>query len=325
MDEFSNSINEIEGITGSIDGTLDNAVGIASSVMALFGLAGTAATTIFALIMGVLGILFWVVIHVLQTIPVYKLAKKTGRKNAWLAWLPLPIFYLDELPRMFVVADIPGSKPAKILGKFKFESRSVAFWVWVGIYFFGNVLWDTVMYIISIITGGALSVLAIPLSFVPNVALAWMEYVFLRDVLNMFKEDKKANNTTAIVCAVIDALIPYRFARAVCLYSIMNRNPLPDEFANEVEYTEVPPEKKAPQQPVNVQRPPQRPAGAQPANGQRPPQRPAGAQPANVQRPPQRPAGAQPVNVQRPPQRPAGAQPANGQRPPQRPTNGQHR
>ena len=304
MDEFSNSLNEIEGITGSIDGTLDNAVGIASSVMALFGLAGTAATVIFGLIMGILGILFWIAIHIFQTIPVYKLAKKTHRKSAWLAWLPLPFFCLDELPRMFVVADIPGNKEAKILGKFKFSSRGVAFWVWVGIYFFGNILWDTVMYILTAVTGGALGILALPLSFVPNVALAWMEYVFLRDVLNMFKEDKKSNNTVAIVCAIIDALIPYRFARAVCLYSIMKKQPLKDEFVHEVEYTEIPPKKQSPrasQEPVNSR-----------SQGQRPPQRPANAQPTG-QRPPQRPVNAQPTG-QRPPQRPVNGRP-QGQRP----------
>ena len=258
MDEFSNSLNEIEGITGSIDGTLDNTLGIASSVMALFGLAGTAATVVFGLIIGLIGIFVWIAFHIFQSIPVYSLAKKTGRKHAWLAWLPLPFFYLDELPRMFVVANVPGNKEVKIVGKFKFSSRSVAFWIWVGIYFFGNILWDSVIHIVNGLTGGMLSVIALPLTLVPNVALAWMEYAFLRDVLNMFKEDKKSNNTVAIVCAVIDALIPYRFARAVCLYSIMKKQPLKSEFVHEVKYTEVPPRKQPPRTAPNGQRPPQR-------------------------------------------------------------------
>ena len=317
MDEFANSMQEIEGVAGSIDGTLDSVVGITGSIMALIGVLGTVGTVVLGIVGAIVGALIWVALHILQSVPVYALAKKTGRKNAWIAWLPLPFLLLEELPRMFVVADIPGDKEVKLIGKFKLSSRAVSFWIWVGIYFFGNILWDFVMYILtSILTmtgvGALLTPVTFLLTFVPNVALAWLEYAFVRDVLNVFKEDKKSNNTVAIIVAVVDAIIPSRFARTVCLYSIMKKEPLKGEYVHSVNYTPVD-ERPRPQptRPNPQQRPPQRPPqGANPQ--QRPPQRPPqGANPQ--QRPPQRPPqGANPQ--QRPPQRPPqGANP--GQRP----------
>ena len=45
----------------------------------------------------------------------------------------------------------------------------------------------------------------------------------------IFKEDKKANNTAAIVVTALDALATFGFARVVYLYTILKYNPIPEE------------------------------------------------------------------------------------------------
>lgn len=158
-------------------------------------------------------------------LPLFALAKKTGRKLGWIAWIPV----LGDYCRMFTLSDIPGDKEFVLFGKLKIKSRILSFVIWAGIALFGSMVWDVVLSLL----GGLFSftgvgpMISLALSLVPDVALGFMEYVFLRDVLDMFKPDKKSNNTWAIVATVVDAILPWRFVTTVCLFMLMKCDPLP--------------------------------------------------------------------------------------------------
>ena len=207
MGDYSSGLYEVEGAVNSIYNILAGGLGIAAML-------GTIITAVFSLI---LSIAQWI----LLAVPLFKLAQKTGKKNAWLAWIPV----FGDYFRTFVLADLPGNKEIVLFGKLKIQNRMTAFWIWVGICLFGTLVWDTVMGLISVFFPvGAVATIA--LSYVPDVAIGFLEYAFLRDVLDMFKADKKSNNTWAIVITVLDVILPWRFARTVCLYGLMNKEPL---------------------------------------------------------------------------------------------------
>lgn len=248
MNEITNNpeqiieiLEEIGAILSQADVSIENVESILASIVAIFGSVaavfstlGAAGALVVGIIVAVISFLLAIIWHFVQAIPIYKLAKKTNTKGAALALIPIPFFYLDELLRTFVFVKTAGGKEVKIVGKFKIDSRILSYFIWLGIFLFGNMLWDTVMYILTGITGGLLTPLSFVLSYVPNVALAWLEYAFLRDVLDIFDENKKKNNTVAIVVSVIDAILPFRFARTVYLYFILRKKPITEELVTEV-------------------------------------------------------------------------------------------
>ncbi len=190
-----------------------------------------------SIITAVISFIFQFIIYVLEAFPVYKLARKTGRKRAWLAWVPVFGSYF----RLYVLADIAGDKELVFFGKFKLKNRPLSFWMYVGIDLFGSTLITAVIGVLQVlpVIGQIIGALSTLLYLVPAVAKAFIEYAYLRDVLNIFKEDKKANNTAAIVVTALDALATFGFARVVYLYTILKYNPIPEKVM-EVEAEEVP-------------------------------------------------------------------------------------
>lgn len=203
------------------------------------GIGGTILLVglITSIITAVISFIFQFIIYVLEAFPVYKLARKTGRKCAWLAWIPVFGSYF----RLYVLADIAGDKELVFFGKFKLKNRPLSFWMYVGIDLFGSTLITAVIGILQVlpVIGQIIGALSTLLYLVPPVAKAFIEYAYLRDVLNIFKEDKKANNTASIVVTALDALATFGFARVVYLYTILKHDPIPEKVM-EVAAEEVP-------------------------------------------------------------------------------------
>ena len=65
------------------------------------------------------------------------------------------------------------------------------------------------------------------LILLPSIACNLIYYVFFRDILNLFNEDKKANVSTAIIVCVIDAILLCGLARTCYFYTLMKKQPLP--------------------------------------------------------------------------------------------------
>ncbi len=189
------------------------------------------------LAIAVIGVLFSLAISlllfILEAIPLSVISKKLGKNAAWMAWMPLFSSYF----RQYVVTDMAGDKEVVFLegekySKYTIKSRPLSFWIWAGIRLFGSTLITTVLGIGSFIPvlNTILGILAPLLYLVPTVATGWMEYVYTKDVLDLFKEDKKSNRTAAIVVSALDSFVTLGFARTVLMYTIMKKNPLPQKF-----------------------------------------------------------------------------------------------
>ena len=200
-------------------------LGIAGTILVVCIIAGLVAA-VFAFLVSLL-------VFVLEAIPLFKISKKVGRSSAWLVWLSwLPIVgnYLST----YVLSDVLGNKPLKLVDKFIIENRLLSFWIYVGINLFGSSLITAFIGMVNVIpfVGQVIGACSTLLYLLPMIATAWIEYAYLRDVLNLFKPDQKSNNTTAIVIAILDALVTFGFARAFYLYTVMNKEPLPSQTEN---------------------------------------------------------------------------------------------
>ena len=77
------------------------------------------------------------------------------------------------------------------------------------------------------------------LNYVIIITYGLIRYVYLRDVLDIFKADKDTNNTTSILITLIDIFATGGFARIIFLYTLINRDPIPEKVM-EVEAEEIP-------------------------------------------------------------------------------------
>ena len=104
----------------------------------------------------------------------------------------------------------------------------MSFLAYILIALFGNMVVGVLITIFSIVIPvlGSLSTI---LALLPAAACAIIEYVYLRDVLDLFKEDKQANNTAAILVSVIDACLISNLVQSCYLLTVMKRQPLPQK------------------------------------------------------------------------------------------------
>ena len=192
MDElmqFFETLSEIpfEEILEGVNGIYE----VVSSIVALVEVVLSGISLLLFILSAVVAAIVWLITYIVFTIPVYKLARKAGRKSTWMAWVP----FLNAYFRTFVLADIAGDKElAFFKGKFKIKNRALSFWVYIGILWFGSALIAAIIAILNFIpvvgtVGGAFASL---LYLLPVVATGFMKYAYLRDVLDMFKENKKS-------------------------------------------------------------------------------------------------------------------------------------
>lgn len=184
-------------------------------------------TVIAAIVTAIFSIMVSLLVFLLEAIPLYKISKKLGKKSAWLVWLSwLPV--IGGYFSTYVLADIPGDKPVNLVGNIKIESRLMSFWIHVGIGLFGPALVTIIIGMLNVIplAGQVLGALTTLLYIAPTLATAWIEYAYLRDVLDIFNSNRKSNNTAAIVVAALDATVTFGLARAFYLYTVMNKEPI---------------------------------------------------------------------------------------------------
>ena len=171
----------------------------------------------------IVGLVVAVVTWVLEAIPIYLLAKKLGREHAWLAWVP--IFGAEF--RLWVLSDIACEKPFTVYKeKYTIKNRANSFWLYVAIKYFGAAVISAVVGVVSAIIPLIGSVSAV-LMLLPTVACAIIEYVYLRDVLDIFKENNEANKKTSFFITLLDSFVTLGFARIFYLFTLLKCSPLP--------------------------------------------------------------------------------------------------
>lgn len=188
-------------------------------------LSGSSAATVIAAVV-IVCVLVVVAVkftkYLLECVALYSVAKKIGYKKAAIAWVPV----FGSWFRRYVLVNICSDKDFVLFGKRRFKSRRKSFWVYVIISFCGGTLID----ILSLIPGAGQVIMIVGtiLSVIPSTICAVMDYVYLRDVLDMFRKNRKANKTLAITATVLDSLLTSGFARIFCLYTVIRKDPVPE-------------------------------------------------------------------------------------------------
>lgn len=174
-------------------------------------------------------------IYVAEAFPLYKLAKKTDRKNAWFAWMPIFGAYF----RLYTLMDIAGDKEVVLFSeKYTIKNRPKSYLIFVGGSLALNLVIVSVILlsmllllipIVGIIIFVIVVTIASLLSYVSTIALAVIRYIYFKDVLDIFREDKSENNLIAILVVLIDLFVTGGLARIIFLYTLINRDPIPEE------------------------------------------------------------------------------------------------
>lgn len=225
------ALEEILYFLTSAEMTFDTLLSLIGMIISLGQLVISVVGWGVAIISAVMSVVLGIVLFIVKAIPVFALAKKNGRKLAWLAWIP---FFTDYL-QTFVLMDTPGNAPFKLFkGKLNLEKRWIAFCIWLGICLLGgsivsalNTAISSVLVVIPVL-GPAIAVLVrFVLGYVVVAAAGIMEFGFLRDVLNVYNADKKNNQTVSVVIIVLDALVTGGWAKTIWLYLQLKKKPLP--------------------------------------------------------------------------------------------------
>ena len=155
-------------------------------------IATLVASGFFVFVLVVLGIVLLVsiLIYVLRSIALYKMAKKAGYPSPWLAWIPYANTYL-----MFVLPE----KPLTVLAiNTKLQSRTTGSIIWLVITLGSGLIEGIVMMVPFIGT-----MIAGLLPLLETVALIFLLYPMYKDLFSMFVEESQAK-----VFAIVSMLIP---------------------------------------------------------------------------------------------------------------------
>ena len=175
-----------------------------------------------------IGLVVSALVYIFSAFPLYKLAQKLNRPYAWLAWIPICSRYF----RTYVLADLADNKELVIIPeKIVIKDRKMSFWIYVGISVLGGMLVGLVSSVLSLIPVIG-PILCIPVALLPAICLAFMDYAYLRDTLDLFKEDKQSNKTTSIVVTVLDYFISAGIAKIIVLFTLLKRDPIPQNVVN---------------------------------------------------------------------------------------------
>ena len=94
---------------------------------------------IVAVVSAIFGMMISLLVFILQSVPLYKISSKMGRKSAWLVWLTwLPI--IGKHISTYVLADVLGDKPIILADRIILKNRLLSFWIRIGISVFGSTL-----------------------------------------------------------------------------------------------------------------------------------------------------------------------------------------
>lgn len=228
IDMDLNSLNETLDQILQVLGSGEDIVYILQSILAilgtLFAAAGVAVTTTVVIITAVGTFVLSVLDYFMLSLGFYKLVKKTGEKNAWMAWIPFARFY-----RMFTLP----KGTFKLLFFKPMKNRVAPFIIWLCVNYFSAMvvsLLETLLvalaavpiigWIISLC--GELIVALIPvILLVVRIALAYGMY---KDVFDIYLG--KGEGTGAAVGCVIASLISWQIVTAIICLVISAKTPV---------------------------------------------------------------------------------------------------
>ncbi len=216
-------------------------------------LAGGIVLIVMLIFLG-FGLLFAFGIYLLNAIPLYKIGKKLGYDKNFLPWIPV----FSEIIHLFVLSDLPGIKSFSVSPKIdrflKIGTRKKSFLVYIILYCVGmavsfifsgfseivstvlshitteyaNEGLSAVLYILS----AGIDLVSFIIPAIPSLILVvysiTLIYVYLRDLISIFKADRASNERTALIVAVINS-VTSGLALPIYLCYLSRFDPLPEE------------------------------------------------------------------------------------------------
>lgn len=210
-----------------------------------YSLTGGMSLVMIMAIFGIVFLFFGVIaigIYVLNAVAISKFSKKLGHNtNTGLAWIP----FLQGIFVIYLLSKASGRNDfridPKIDEKFKIQDRNTSFLYYVLVYFLGTAVATTVSSIVGFILGliPFVGVILSPLvgfviGLIPAAAMGIFKFVYLRDCLDLLKEDKNTNKTTAIIITIADHFIG--LVLPIYLLTLLKCDPLPVNHAPYEEY-----------------------------------------------------------------------------------------
>lgn len=176
--------------------------------------------------------------YIIRGIAVSGLAKKFGKTNGGLAWVP----FFQDIFCTAVISELTA-KPyfsihPKIDKTIKLHDRKTAFYAYLGCAVVLPLIVTGFSYVIGFVFGlipvigvfiaGFLSFL---LGLIPTVIIAAFKFAYLRDVLDALKRDKDDNQRMALIITIVNHFVP--IVEPVYLLSLRKYTPLdPQEYCD---------------------------------------------------------------------------------------------
>jgi len=178
------------------------------------------AMAIFVAIMAIIGI----ALYIFNGVVITALSKKIGYKYGYLAWIP----FIHGFTTLWVLMDMAGDKPFSLFGgKITLKNRRTPFFILLGV----SLVMPIFGFIIGLISaipliGKIIYIFGMLFIYAVAYSTQCISYVYLRDVGELFKEDKVKNRTTSIVVSIIDALFTGIISRTIYLATMLKDHPV---------------------------------------------------------------------------------------------------
>lgn len=155
--------------------------------------------TIFLVILLIFVVVF-AVLYVLNSIGLYRMAKKVGNDKAWLAWIPIANIWL-----MFNLPD--GEYRVLAINKV-ISDRSTAFWIFIAIQYGTSIVFSVLAAIPFI--GWIVTLLSPLVGIVTMLVYIFMMFPVYKDLYAMFLPESSAQNyaIASIICAYFVPIVP---------------------------------------------------------------------------------------------------------------------
>lgn len=234
----------VESITGNVESVTGDVESITDNVESIFGFidsiaesgatisasnASAIGSIVFLVMIGlyIANIVMDVIVYLFRSVGMFKLSKKAGRKDGWLAFIPIAWHY--------VLCDI-SDKPFTLFGKNVGKKRVTAFWIWLVLKYFGGwvvdllgiilgVVLTTIPYVGTVIGGILMAVVP----FIPNLFCAIFRGKFLYDASEVFRPAYRSNKTISALCIIVEELLSSDFITLLFIWNMLRYTPVVKE------------------------------------------------------------------------------------------------
>ena len=183
-----------------------------------------------------------VAFFLIKSYPLYRMAKITGAKKPYLAWIPV----LGPVLQMYTAAEIARDNDFILFGKKLFKNRKTPVYISAAVFavnaftvvaylalFFAMFFFQEAILPLAFFLAIAAFILLFLTGIASSVLLPFINYVYYRDILNLFN-DNTDNNVLFSVLAVLIDLYCNGIASTILLYfAMIKATKKPEETENE--------------------------------------------------------------------------------------------